>query len=72
MDNDIPWCDSSLATQAYLQIDFKGPLRVIGVATRRHKEHWDSFVTSYRVSHSMDSVRWSYADVTGEAVGDLR
>ena len=68
IDSDFPWCDSGLKNNAYMQIDFGGPLRVIGFATRRHKDHWDSWVSSYKVSHSLDSMEWNFVNVGGEPV----
>ena len=67
-DSNFAWCDSGLKSDAYVQVDFDGPLRVIGIATRRQQEHWGSWVTSYQVWHSLNGMEWSYVKVNGSTV----
>lgn len=68
IDGYQPWCDSGLKNTTYVQVDFGGPLRVIGVATRRHDEHWKSWVLSYEVSYSHNNEDWQYVNVSGKTV----
>ncbi|XP_028400896.1 protein sidekick-2-like [Dendronephthya gigantea] len=68
IDGYRPWCDSGLKNNTFVQVDFGGPLRVTGVATRRHDEHWKSWVSSYEVSHSLNNVNWQYVNVSGKTV----
>ena len=68
IDNDLLWCDRGTRENAYIQVDFGGPLKVLGVATKGHKEHWQSWVTSYKVSYSINGRDWKYANVRGKMV----
>jgi hypothetical protein len=68
IDNDFPWCDSGLKDDAYVQVDLVGPLRIIGVATRRHDKHWGSWASSYELLHSLDGIEWNFVNVSGKTV----
>ncbi|XP_028400962.1 protein sidekick-1-like [Dendronephthya gigantea] len=70
IDSDPPWCDSRLKNNTFVQVDFGGPLRVIGVATRRDDEHWKSWVSSYEVMYSLNNVSWQYVNVSGNTIID--
>ena len=68
IDNDLPWCDRGSRDNVYIQVDLGGSLKVLGVATKGHKEHWQSWVSSYKVSYSMNGKQWNYANVGGNMV----
>ena len=68
IDNDLPWCDRGTRNNAYIQVDFGGSLKVLGVATKGHRQHWQSWVSSYKVSYSIDRVNWKYVNVSGKMV----
>ena len=68
IDNYLPWCESGNRKNAYIQVDFGGPLKILGVATKGHRQHWHSWVTSYKVSYSIDSINWKYANVSEKTV----
>ena len=68
IDNYLPWCDAGSKNNAYIQVDFGGRLKVLGVATKGHKRHWHSWVTSYKVLSSSDGIDWEYAKVGGKMV----
>ena len=68
IDNYIPWCDRGNRKNAYIQVDFGGPLKVLGVATKGHRKHWQSWITSYKVSYSVNSIDWKYVYVSEKMV----
>lgn len=70
IDNHLPWCDQGTRNEAYLQVDLGGPLKILGVATKGHRQHWESWVSSYKVLYSMDGVDWKYAIVSGNMVSE--
>ena len=68
INNDLPWCDRGSRNSAYIQVDFGGPLKVLGVSTKGHKQHWQSWVSSYKVSYSLNDIEWKYVNVSGKLV----
>ncbi|XP_028401484.1 phosphatidylinositol phosphatase PTPRQ-like [Dendronephthya gigantea] len=68
IDNYLPWCDEGTRNIIYLQVDLGGPLKILGVATKGHRQHWESWVSSYKVFYSMDGVEWKYVNVSGNMV----
>ena len=68
INNELPWCDWGSRKQAYLQIDFGGRQRILGLFTQGHRLHWSTWVTSYNLLYSMDLLDWKYATIAGNKV----
>lgn len=68
LDNHVPWCDRGTRKNLFLQVDLNGPLKTSGVATRGHKKHWQSWIKHYKVSYSIDNLKWKYVRVGGSTV----
>ena len=68
INNESPWCDRGSRKDAFLQIDFGGELRITGLSTEGRRLHWTSWVKSYNVLYSVDSLDWKYVTVDGNRV----
>ena len=68
INSEFPWCDRGSRKDAFLQIDFSGELRIIGLSTEGRRLHWTNWVKSYNVLYSVDSLDWKYVTVDGNRV----
>lgn len=66
------WCEDGSKTDAFLQVDIGGLIRIIGIATQGDIVHFNAWVKSYYVLYSKNGASWTSVTVSGKQVRKLR